>query len=117
VDIDVDPFELAVGSTAMVLLGVVHGLVALAVGAATGRRTRALVAAGTVGVAGYVLHVVGALVRGVEPWRPISPFTQAIVNGPGPADVPLAFLVLLGTSVAVSGLGALRFARRDIGTG
>jgi len=117
VGLDVDLWALTVGSTAMVLLGVVHGLVALAVGAATGRRTRALVVAGTVAVAGYVLHVVGALVDAVEPWRPLSPFTQAIVNGPISTDVPFGFVTLTATALAVTVGGAVRFARRDIGIG
>lgn len=117
VDLDVDLVALTVGSAAMVLLGVLHGLLALAVGAATGRRTRALVVAGTVAVAGYVLHVVGALVDAVEPWRPLSPFTQAIVNGPISRDVPVGFASLAATSLAVTVVGAFRFARRDIGVG
>ena len=72
----------AIGVIAVVLLGIQHAWLALAIGAAAGRRGLAIPVPGTLAVMGYVLHVIGALVDAVEPWQPLSPFTQAIEAGP-----------------------------------
>jgi ABC-2 type transport system permease protein len=113
-DLEIPVRDATVGTLAMVLIGLLHGMLALAVGAATGRRSWALVAASTVAVAGYVLHVVGALVEAVEPWQPLSPFTQAVETGPVGAEVPAGFAWLaLGAVVLV--LAAIPiFDRRDV---
>src|SRR5581483_8375501 len=49
--------EMAAASLAMVLIGVEHAWLALAVGAATGRRSAAIAAGAVVAVAGYMLFV------------------------------------------------------------
>jgi ABC-2 type transport system permease protein len=113
-DMGIPAQDAAIGTLAMVLVGLLHGWLALAVGAATGRRTVALVVAGTVAVAGYVLHVAGALVDAVAPWQPLSPFTQAVRSGPVGADLPLGF-AWLGIGAVVLVVASIpRFARRDI---
>ncbi|TVR25107.1 MAG: hypothetical protein EA389_09785 [Ilumatobacter sp.] len=106
----------AIGAVAMVLLGIQHGWLALAVGAAFGRRGLAVAVAGVVAMVGYLLHVMGALVEAVAPWQPLSPFTQAVGAGPVSGDVPLGFLWLALSSVAFVSVAMPRFDRRDIGT-
>jgi ABC-2 type transport system permease protein len=106
----------AVGALAMSLLGLQHAWLSLAVGAATGRRGLALAVSGTVAMAGYVLHVAGALVEAVEPWQQLSPFTQAIAEGPVSGTVPLGFVWLALSALVFVAVALPRFDRRDIGT-
>jgi ABC-2 type transport system permease protein len=115
-DMGIPAGHAAIGSLAMVLIGIQHGWLALAVGAATGRRGRAIAVAGTLAVMGYVLHVVGALVDAVEPWQPLSHFTQATGPGPVSGTLPasLAWLALAAVAFIVAALPL--FDRRDIAT-
>ena len=103
-----------VGVMAMVLIGVQHGWLALAVGAATGRRSFAVVTAVAVAVAGYALHVVGALVDTLAPWQPLSPFTQAIDTGPVSGTVPVGFAWLALTAGVFLAAAVPLFSRRDL---
>jgi ABC-2 type transport system permease protein len=104
----------ATGSLAMVLLGVEFGWLALAVGAATGRRVVAISVATVLAVGAYVLYVAGALVDAVGPWAPLSPFHQAIEGGPLGAGLrpAYAWMVLAGLAVLLASLPV--FDRRDI---
>jgi ABC-2 type transport system permease protein len=113
-DMGVPVGHAAAGTLSMVLVGLLHGWLALAVGAATGRRALAMAVAATFAVAGYVLHVAGALVDAITPWQPLSPLTQAIRTGPIAADLPLGFLWLaIGAAVLLAASLPL-FSRRDI---
>jgi ABC-2 type transport system permease protein len=113
-DLGIGTRDAAIGSLAMVLIGLLLGMLALAVGAATGRRSWALVVASTVAVASYVLHVVGALVESVEPWQPLSPFTQAVQTGPVGAELPLGFAALALAAVALVVVAIPVFDHRDV---
>jgi ABC-2 type transport system permease protein len=106
--------QLAAAALSMALLGIEHGLVALGVGAATGRRSAAIAVAGTMAVAGYVLFVLARLVDAVRPWGALSPFDQAIASGPVGGGVPAAWLWMpvVGLVVLVAALPL--FDRRDI---
>lgn len=107
--------DIAVGSLAMVLLGLEHGWLALAVGAASGRRGLALGVASTVAVAGYVLYVLGLFVEAMEPWQPLSPFHQALDAGPlGGGGVPVVFAWMALAAVVFVGAAVPLFDRRDI---
>lgn len=114
-DMDIPVSEVAGACTAMVVLGVLNGLLALAIGAVTGRRGLALGVAATVAVATYLLYVVSQLVDAVKPWEVASPFFHVLEEGPIGGGWPLAYGVL-----ALIGLGLLaaalpRFHHRDIG--
>jgi len=96
------------------LLGVEFGAVAIAVGAASGRRSIALAVTGGLAVAAYLLYLVGQLVEDVRPYRWLSPVYQAIVDGPiGPSLPGLAVLMPLVALVAV-GVAVPVFERRDL---
>ena len=102
------------GSVAVGLLGIEFGWLALAVGAATGRRVLAISVAAALAVASYVLFVAGALVDAIEPWRPLSPFDQAVADGPLGAGLPASFVWVALTAVAVVSVALPVFDRRDI---
>lgn len=102
------------GASALTLLGLVHALLAFAVGAATGRPGVALGVAIVAAVLGYFAHNLGpSILEGVERF---SPFNWAY------GDTPLAdgfdlgglgLLLLLAVVVFLGGL--IAFPRRDLG--
>ncbi|HEU5111380.1 MAG TPA: ABC transporter permease subunit [Micromonosporaceae bacterium] len=106
--------DLAGAVLAMVLLGVEFGWLALAIGAATGRRGVAIGLAAAAAVASYLLYAAGTMVAAVEPWLPLSPFFQALDGGPLGAGLPAAYgwLALVPTVVVAAALPV--FDRRDI---
>lgn len=116
-DLAIPFWHAVVGALSMVLLGLYAGFLALAVGAATGRRGVAMAVAGLVLVAGYLLHIVGAILEEVEPWRVLSPFTQAIDEGPISGVVPWGFAALALTALAFLVVAVPLFGRRDIHSG
>jgi ABC-2 type transport system permease protein len=111
---DVPLGSVAVGSLAMVLLGVEYGWLALTIGAATGRRAVALGTAGVAVVAAYVLYVAGLLVDEVSGWMPWSPFHQALADGPLDEALPARFGWLVLGAVVLLAAAPPIFARRDI---
>jgi ABC-2 type transport system permease protein len=106
--------DLAAATLAMVLLGVEFGWLALAVGAATGRRGLAIGVASTAAVGAYVLYVAGEFVGAVESWQPLSPFHQALTGGPLGAGLRGAYIWMPAVAVAVIGMALPVFGRRDI---
>lgn len=114
--LDIAPTAAATGSLSMVLLGIEYGWLALAVGAATGRRGLAIAVSAALAVAGYLLYAAGALVEAVEPWQPLSPFHQAIEGGPLGAGLPAAYGWLVAGAVVVLLIALPVFHRRDIAT-
>jgi ABC-2 type transport system permease protein len=99
---------------ATVLLAFEFGCLALAAGAVTGRRAVAIGVAAAAAVAAYLLYVAGQLVTAVEPWQPLSPFTQAIGGGPIGAGFQPEHLVMPVIAVLLLAAAAPAFARRDI---
>jgi ABC-2 type transport system permease protein len=116
VGMDISVTEAAIGALSMTLLGLYAGWLALGIGATTGSREQAIAGASIVLTAGYILHVVGALLEEVEPWRVISPFTQAIGAGPLNSVVPTSFLWLALTAIVFLALSIPAFRVRDIGS-
>lgn len=106
-------WQLAVASLAMVLIGLEHGMLALAVGAATGRRVLAASVAGGVAVLGYVIYVLGQLVEAFRPWKVLSPFQHALVGGPIGSGLRVEHLVMLLIAAALLAAALPRFSRRD----
>lgn len=113
-------FDLSVTGTtqavlSLYLLGVTLGFIALAVGAATGRKGLAGGIAAAVGVVGFLLDTFLSVVELLDPARFISVFyyfnsNEVMLNGINFVH----FLVLIGISVAVLVFSAWRFERRDI---
>jgi ABC-2 type transport system permease protein len=110
----VSPAAAASAGCSMWLLGCLHGMVAVAVGAATGRRSAAAGAAGALGVAGYVLYVAGQMVDALHGWQWLSPFAHALRGGPIGAGLPVGYLVLAVVAVLVVGASIPAFEGRDV---
>ena len=106
--------EIAAGSLAVTLLGAEYGVLALAIGAAVGRRSVAIGVATVAATAAYVLYAAAVFVDWLGPWRGWSPFQQALSQGPLGSTVPAQIVW-----VALAGAAALLvavpwFARRDL---
>lgn len=106
--------DLAAATLAMVLLGIEFGWLALAIGAATGRRALAIATASGVAVGAYLLYVAGELVEAVQPWQPISPFHQALAGGPLGAGVQAAYGWMALAAVVFVAAALPIFDRRDV---
>lgn len=106
--------DLASGTVAMVLLGIEFGWLALAVGAAAGRRSAAVAVASAAAVAGYLLYVAGQLVETLRPWQALSPFDHALAGGPLGAGLPAAYLWMPVAAAAAIAVALPVFAHRDI---
>jgi ABC-type Fe3+/spermidine/putrescine transport system ATPase subunit len=67
-----------------------------------------------VAVAAYLLYVAGELVEAVRPWQPLSPFDQALSDGPLGAGFRLTYLAMPATAALFLAAALPVFARRDI---
>jgi ABC-2 type transport system permease protein len=98
----------------MVLIGAEFGTISLAVGVLTGRRVLAVSVGTVLAVAAYVLYAIGALIEAVEPWQPVSPFYQAMADGPLGAGLPARYLWLAVVSAIAVLVSLPVLDRRDI---
>ncbi|NYD43677.1 ABC transporter permease subunit [Nocardioides panaciterrulae] len=114
IGLGIGPVDTLEGCLAMVLLGSEFGLLALGVGAATGRRSLAVAVPAAAAVAAYVLYVAGLVVEGVDPWQHLSPMEQALASGPLGGGLPLDFLWLALGSLLLLLLTLPALDRRDI---
>jgi len=112
--LDIPALHALNGTVAMFLIGLEFGLVALAISAGTGRR--GLAAGATAGLAGasYLLYLIAQLVDSLRPLRVISPFYQAISEGPiGPSLPPITW-VMLAVGLGTLAVSVPVFERRDL---
>jgi len=108
--------RLAAAAVALGVLATVFGMVALAVGAATGRRGLAIAVATALAVAAYLVSSLSELIAGLRPLRPLSPFHQTIGLDPLATGFhPAATVAMLLVAAALVVTGAVRFEQRDIG--
>jgi len=112
---EVSPLYLVVTSVQLAAFGVLFGALAIAAGAATGRRSVAFALVAIVGVVGYFGNNLGPSIEGLEWLQRLSPFYyysggEPLRNGFQAIDTG----VLLVVALALVALGGLRFDRRDI---
>lgn len=112
--LEVAPGAAAAGALSVLLLGVEFGVVALAAGALTGRRSLATAIPAALALLAYVLFLGGALVEELAGWRQLSPFDQALHAGPLATTVPgsLAWLVVVPLGCILLALPL--WGRRDL---
>jgi ABC-2 type transport system permease protein len=110
----IDAPDILAGCLAMVMLGLEFGGFSLAIGAATGRRAWAIGLAGAAAVGAYILYALALIVDSVEPYGPLSPFHQALQNGPLAGAVPLAIAWVALGAILVVAAALPAFDRRDL---
>ena len=115
VDMDLSMVNLAAASFNGALLGLVFGTLALAIGAATGKRGTSLGVSSGVALVAFLIQTLAPIVDWLEPVHPLTPFyyygdNQPLVNGLhwGHAGV------LIGLSALFVLIALLAFRRRDI---
>lgn len=115
VDLGLGVAYAAAASASVTLLGIEFGLLALAVGAATGRRSIAIGVAGVTAVASYMLFVLGALIEELEPWQVLSPFQHAIGTDPILNGMSGGYaLAMVAVALAAIALSTPLLEHRDI---
>jgi ABC-2 type transport system permease protein len=105
----------AIGATALVLLGLDFGCLALVTGALTGRRGLAIAIPAVLVMAAYLLYVAAVFVDELGHWRGLSPFNQALHGGPLAPHVPASFGWLVVPPLVALLVALPLWARRDIG--
>ncbi|MBO3750933.1 ABC transporter permease subunit [Streptosporangiaceae bacterium NEAU-GS5] len=102
--------------TGLFLVALFFGTVALAVGAAVGRRQTALTVVGVWAVAGYVVETLGRNADWISWARWLSPFHYFLDGRPLYAGWPVGdYLVLAGATAVLLLTAVLAFDRRDVG--
>ena len=115
VDLDISVALVVAACIGSGLVALLHGWLALAVGAGTGNRAFAVGVSAAVLIAGYLIQVLGGLVDAVKPARVISPLYLA--NGTVPINngFPVWQYARLSVLCVVLGAVAVRlFQHRDL---
>lgn len=114
-ELDLAPANLLAATLAWAGLSALCGAVALAVGAAFGRRSWALGAGAGVAALGYVLHAAGRTSENFERASAFSPFQWAFGNDPLAEGFDWAGLGLLwGVTAALVVFASWALGRRDV---
>lgn len=104
------------GHTGVFLLALLFGTLALAVGAATGRRVIAMSTAGVLALGGYIVETMGKNVDAISWLKWLSPFHYYLDGQPLYHGFPWGdFLVLAGATIVLVLTAVLSFDRRDVG--
>ena len=107
--------KLAAASVSAVLLALVFGALSFLLGAATGRRGRAIGIASALAVATYLLNSLAPLVKAIRSLRPISPFYHYAASDPLRNGLQAGHVLVLVAIVALAAVAApLLFGRRDL---
>ncbi|GIH94109.1 ABC transporter permease subunit [Planobispora siamensis] len=115
-DMDVPADRILAAHTGVFLLGLFFGVLALAVGAATGRKGTAMAVVGVVAVGGYIVETMGRNVDWISWLRWLSPFHYYLDGKPLYQGFPVGdYLVLAGATVVLLITAVLAFDRRDVG--
>jgi len=97
------------------LLAALFGAIALLVGCVTAHRALAAGIASAAAVAAYLLSSLAALVAGLKPFRPISPFWWYNGNDPLRQGLePLHIMLLIATTLVCIAAAVAIFDRRDL---
>ena len=115
-DLHVGVIDELAATVSAFLLGAMFGAVALALGCATGRRTLAAGAASALAFGAYLLTSLAGLVKGLQQFRPLSPFWWYSGNAPLLHGLSLLHVSLLvAVTIGATAIGVFTFARRDVG--
>jgi ABC-2 type transport system permease protein len=116
VGLELSPRRLAAAIAGVAVLGVFHGWLALAVGAAFPSRALAIGVSAGVGAAGYLVNGLHAEAAWLEPFRFLSPF-WLVGSSPLQSGIDAAgTLVVAGAALLALAAGAFLLERRDLQT-
>lgn len=116
VDLDIGFGRLVAASGSVGLLALMFGTLALAVGAAAPGRARAVAVAAGLAIAAWMLDGLAQAVDALDPWRPLSPYYQALGRNPLREGVPWeGWAVLAAITAVLVTVAAAGLARRDVG--
>jgi ABC-2 type transport system permease protein len=115
VDLEIGFDKLVAATGSVGLLALMFGTLALAAGAVSPGRMRAVAIAAAVAVAAWVFDGLGQTVEALDGWRVLSPYYQALGKNPLREGVPWDGWALLGGLTALLlAVAAAGFERRDI---
>ena len=115
VGMDIGADRVAAATLSAALLGSFFGALALAIGAATGRRGASLGISGAGAVLAYLVNALGPVADILEPARFVTPFYYYIGADPLSNGLDLAHAAVLVAATALMSLVAVvSFERRDI---
>jgi len=111
----IGPANLVAASVQLALLGVLFAALALAIGAATGRRTIAYAVVAIVAVGGYLANNLAPTIEGLGWLADLSPFRYAIGGEPLRDGLQVADAAILAIAAGVLvAIGGVLFDRRDV---
>ena len=115
VSMDLSPWRTLHVSLSAMLLGVLFGTLALALGSAIGKRGLSIGVTGAIAVTAYFIYALAPLVEGLEPAEKVSPFYYYIAADPLTNGLNLVHTaVLIGVTAALGAVAAFAFERRDL---
>lgn len=108
--------NISAASLGLMLLALLFGSVAFAIGAATGRRSLVLAVSGVLAVATYLARILGGVINGLGWLRWISPFQYYLGSDPLRSGFHVGYLaVLVAATVVMAAVAVVTFERRDVG--
>lgn len=115
VDLEIGFENLVAASVSVALLALLFGTVALAAGSVRPGRSRAIAVAAGLAVASWLLDGLGQAVDALDPWRPLSPFYQAIGRNPlREGALWSGWGILLGVTLVAAAVALVGLSRRDL---
>jgi ABC-2 type transport system permease protein len=115
VDLEIGFDKLVAASASVGLLALLFGTVALAVGSVRPGRVPAIAVASGLAVVSWLLDGLAQVVDALEPWRPLSPYYQALGHNPLREGVPLGgWAILIGLTALFAVVAAAALERRDL---
>lgn len=114
-ELTVDYGALAGTTIGVILLGVVFGVLAMAIGAATGSRGAAVGITAAVAAATYLLNSLAPVVNWLHPFRFVSPFFYAVGDNQLEHGLRIGWAaILVGIAVVLLAAALAAFRRLDV---
>lgn len=115
IEMDIAAGKLAAATTSAVGLGLLFGTLALALGAATGKRALSLSMSAVLALGSYLIYSFASLNDRVEQVQPASPFYWYLGGEPIRNGLHVGHITaLLGTTLVLLMVAVVTFNRRDV---
>jgi ABC-2 type transport system permease protein len=115
VDLGIGLGRLAAATTSSMLLALFFGTLALALGAATGKRGLSTGVTSAIGVVGYLINSLAESVSWLKPAQKLSPFYYGTTGNPLKNGLDWSnSAVLLAATIALVAIAVVTFERRDV---